>query len=100
MPRLEGTQVAGEVSRWLGVPGATPGTHHGTAVPWDEEPALLVARHSQSQLKSLGAGGCFALGSRRCEAGQCHPSRGDLLQVQADLSASPTGKCGTVVVHV
>lgn len=58
------------------MPGAMPGTHHGTAVPWDEEPALLVA-----QLKSSGAEGCFALGSRRCGAGQCHPSSGDHLQV-------------------
>lgn len=72
-----------------------PETHHRTAVPLDEEPALLAA-----QLKSLGAGACFASGSRSCGAGQCRPSRGDLLQVQAVLSASPIGKCGTVVVHL
>lgn len=97
IPRLEGTQVAGEVSRWLGVPGAMPGTHHRTAVPWDEEPALLVAQHSQSQLKSSGTRGCFASGNRRCGAGQCHPSRGDFLQLQVVWYSS--GACVTSSSH-
>lgn len=51
------------------MPGAVPWTHHRTVVPWEEEPALLVAWRSESQLKSSGAQGCFALGSRRCGAG-------------------------------
>lgn len=82
------------------MPGALPWTHHRTVVPWEEEPALLVAWHSESQLKSSGARGCFASGSRRCGAGRCHPSRSDLLQVQVDLSASPTGKSATVGLHM
>lgn len=72
------------------MPEAIPGTHHGTAILCDEEPALLMSQHSQSQLKSSGAGGCFASGSRRCGAGQCHPSRSNLLQVQVVWYSSGT----------
>lgn len=75
------------------MPEAIPGTHHGTAIPCDEEPALLMSQHFQSQLNSSGPGGCFASGSRRCAAGQCHPSRANLLQVQVVWYSS--GACVT-----
>lgn len=34
---------------------SVPATHHRTVVPWREEPALLVAQHSQLQLWPSGA---------------------------------------------